>query len=113
MDYSKLSDFEVNKKVALEMGYPVRGKQNFADDGLSPVMLEPGYGGPFDPCKNPEQAWPIIVENRISISAEAEYEGNQWMAYCVDSNDDIHELNINPLRAAMIVFLMMQEKRDA
>ncbi|HCM9564797.1 TPA: DUF2591 family protein [Enterobacter hormaechei subsp. steigerwaltii] len=108
MDYSKLSDFEINKRVAqLHGGFALT--LAVIDSPPSGKSFHPGR---FDPCNSPADAWPIIVDNRISISAQAEYEGDQWVAYCVDSNNDIDETHINPLRAAMVVFLMMQEKQN-
>ncbi len=66
--------------------------------------------GEFNPCNNPADAWPIIKENMISIINLDEDEwGARGMAYC-KSKRAIHE---NPLRAAMIVFLMMQDANNA
>lgn len=68
----------------------------------------------FNPCNNPADAWPIIVENGITLAFQ---DGNWWadnLAYWVDGV----EWNIggiidkNPLRAAMIVFLMMKESKN-
>ncbi|ELY5802126.1 DUF2591 family protein [Cronobacter sakazakii] len=99
MDYSKLSDDEINNMV----GHLV--SQRFRTD----------Y------CNNPSDAWPIMTENKISVmwmTAEKQWcawaNGNleegcwEWI-YCPDEyhHDD------NPLRAAMIVFLMMQESQHA
>ena len=77
--------------------------------------------GSFNPCANPADAWPIITENKIStmwMTAEKEW--------CAWSGGDLEEgcwewENIpgyyfcgeSPLRAAMIVFLMMQDANNA
>jgi hypothetical protein len=59
----------------------------------------------FDPCNNPSDAWPIIVDHSISIM---QIEGEQeWIAFFW--GDDFECSHANPLRAAMIVYLMMQE----
>ncbi|WP_105686033.1 phage protein NinX family protein [Cronobacter dublinensis] len=124
MEYSKLSDFEINLKVA----HIILGSGNYdwspekkevylagIDGG---VFLPNGY---FDPCNNPSDAWPIMTENKISVmwmTAEKQWcawangnleEGCWEWSYCPDEyhHDD------NPLRAAMIVFLMMQESQHA
>ncbi|HHD7737741.1 TPA: phage protein NinX family protein [Providencia rettgeri] len=60
--YTKLSDFEINKKVALHVG-------GFA---LSITVVDDRYKtegnrGNFDPCNNPSDAMPIIIENGISM----------------------------------------------
>lgn len=104
MDYSQLSDFEINQRVS----NAIPGRFIFYPD----YVWDSEWEKTFDPCNKAADAWPIIVDNRISISAQAEYEGDQWVAYCVDSNNDIDETHINPLRAAMVVFLMMQEKQN-
>ncbi|MFH2736633.1 phage protein NinX family protein [Enterobacter hormaechei] len=57
----------------------------------------------------PLVTWPIITANKISIYAmsEADKRGG-WGAEAFHPND-AYSFNDNPLRAAMIVFLMMQE----
>ncbi|WP_193165671.1 phage protein NinX family protein, partial [Enterobacter hormaechei] len=63
-------------------------------------------------CNNPADAWPIITANKISIYAmsEADKRGG-WGAEAFHPND-AYSFNDNPLRAAMIVFLMMQESAN-
>lgn len=97
MDYSKLSDNKINAEVALHW----LGKGNF---GLMNGAVET-FGGSFNPCNNPEDAWPIIIAKKIGI-APAKV-GDKWAAHY--RNWDIAITHTNPLRAAMIVFLMMQE----
>lgn len=96
-DYSKMSDIEINNLV-------------FDAIQESPPALLWGKSRRYlDFCNNPADAWPIIVENKISIQAmgdddvrglwhsESRYPNN---CYCFSNN---------PLRAAMIVFIMMKE----
>jgi len=64
-----------------------------------------GHCKMFNPCNNPADAWPIIVENKISLFA-IRYTESMWQAEHPITGIFKHE---NPLRAAMIVFLMMQE----
>jgi hypothetical protein len=103
MDYSQLSDFEINKRVAKSI-YSV----SFVEP-LSRTVSVSGGKRLFDPCANPADAWPIIESNRISIRNR--YEGdwkaeNEWGEYRF-------HVACNPLRAAMIVFLMMQDAQHA
>lgn len=133
MDYSKMSDFEINKLVAVATGARVTESVGFVNTGENisghyqePVLLREvtnnrRHWKQYDPCNNAADAWPIIAENKISIMWMTEEK--QWCAwangelqegcwewkYCPDdySHDD------NPLRAAMIVFLMMQESSNA
>lgn len=70
----------------------------------------------FDPCNNPADAWPIITGNYISLMYEESL--GKWCAgkpYWVDGCEwqlDIDVIDENPLRAAMIVFLQMQESAN-
>lgn len=114
MDYSEMSDAEIGRRVAaackLEGGANYNGKT---------LIVKNGVWTSFDPCNNPEDAWPIISENKISLNwAEVE---KSWCAHvggvmtdgcwCWDYAPDHHQDNINPLRAAMIVFLMVHESK--
>lgn len=122
-DYSKMSDFEVNKAVAINVGgyqghveHMKHGVKESDRDSHGMFYFERDY------CNNPSDAWPIIVENSISIVSygvefSAEY---GWSAFyggvCVnydheiESNFEIECSDKNPLRAAMIVYLMMKDK---
>lgn len=105
MDYSKLSDQEINMAVA----------QIFHPDS---VVIESKSRPPcacitghlpsmwVDYCNNPADAWQIISENRISIVA---LEG-EWGARAYDCIDRV--IDANPLRAAMIVYLLTKESAN-
>lgn len=125
-DYSKMSDFEI-------CGYVSMHEHGFSwiefDDEMSSHVKCGNEGSPGfaivevkDYCNNPSDAWPIIVENSISIVSygvefSAEY---GWSAFyggvCVNynheivSNFEIECSDKNPLRAAMIVYLMMKDE---
>lgn len=103
MDYSKLSDSKINAEVALHW----LGKGNF---GLMNGAVET-FGGSFNPCKNPADAWPIIEKHGITLA----FDGSDWWA-----TSDAHwvdgcewqiegEINRKPFRAAMICYLKMQD----
>lgn len=114
MDYSKLSDFEINKRVAIATGHKKfnsLGWQGAQEDGCSAVVVRgPMRIGVFDPCNNPADAWPIIVKNRISI---INLDEDEWGARGVADRNSKRAIHENSLRAAMIVFLMMQENQHA
>lgn len=93
IDYSKMSDFEINAAVSMAM--LTRAK----NPSSKHVVVN-------DYCNNPADAWPIIVENRIRINPILY---TKWMAE--DYLEDVSSCDENPLRAAMIVFLMMQEEK--
>ncbi|MDY0921975.1 phage protein NinX family protein [Leclercia sp. CFBP8987] len=121
MDYSKMSDFEINRAVAIAHGFPP-DDCDIAKLGSSLVGVEwdedTGYANKaFDYCNNPADAWPIILSNGISL-VKYEYEHGMWLAssdaYWVDGVEwQIDgEAHPRPLRAAMIVFLKMQESAN-
>ena len=106
-DYSKMSDFEINKAVAINRGgyqghveHMGHGVKESDRDSHGIVYFERDY------CNNPSDAWPIIVANRINVYASEGPDFMPWMAGC----GGFMVSNKNPLRAAMIVFLMMQEQ---
>ncbi|EOZ5066865.1 TPA: DUF2591 domain-containing protein [Enterobacter cloacae] len=127
MDYSQLSDFEINKRVAIalniDMHFFIPESENSFDLEVLPsemgpiwqtsadmvLQYRPSNGNSFNPCNNPADAWPIIESNRISIRNR--YEGD-WKAENEWGESRFH-VACNPLRAAMIVFLMMQESNHA
>lgn len=118
MDYSKLSDFEINKAVA-EIAI-------YGDWLLEPTDESPSWffnhGVPGkntvklpDYCNNPADAWPIIVDNRITVMIDDTT--NDWSAalvqdFCDTSAFKHSNCHKKPLRAAMVTFLMMQESAN-
>lgn len=130
-DYSKLSDFEINKRVVIaldiDMHFFIPESEDSFGAGFSPPELGPIWqtsaywvgdfkvsnGNKFNPCNNPADAWPIIAENKISIYAMSDVDTRgKWGAEAFYPNEAYH-FNDNPLRAAMIVFLMMQDSSHA
>ncbi|EPK7525621.1 phage protein NinX family protein [Klebsiella variicola] len=109
MDYSKISDKEINKRVAFALGCKEVMPDIFMDDNRRYEFDKPknksGNRFYFDPCNNPADAFPIIEANRISLRNR--YEGD-WKAENEWGESRSH-ISRNPLRAAMVVFLMMQE----
>ncbi|MCL8077211.1 phage protein NinX family protein [Enterobacter hormaechei] len=133
MDYSQLSDFEINKCVSVAAGLNVnmsfdvdeayaRGPVWTAPSGNFYAGIKSSKGNPFDPCNNPADAWPIISGHKLSIiNAD-----DEWLCVPEDTavdgitGDDVQmiysgdgHIHTNPLRAAMIVFLMMQDNNHA
>ncbi|CBX44566.1 hypothetical protein P88_00550 [Erwinia phage phiEt88] len=89
MDYSKLSDYEINCEV---------GRSICISDYLLARNEQKNY------CNNPADAWPIIVSSGISLRKlhNGKWRGiNEW-GVSHQQDDD------KPFRAAMIVYLMMQ-----
>lgn len=117
-DYSKMSDFEINKLVAIATGHKQLGSlgwRGLKDGEFNEVMVRgPLKIGGFDPCNNPADAWPIIVQNGISVECiTVNRHEKMWRALFKPAYVRHKQNNKNPLRAAMIVFLMMRESKNA
>ncbi|HHI2217078.1 phage protein NinX family protein [Enterobacter cloacae] len=127
MDYSKLSDADINGLVmdALSDGNQAHRRGNGSAVELLHQVNTVEFGehiereevyAKFDPCNNPADAWPIISANRISVEYDSEHQCDvpaEWVtAYGIDDLK-VHVVAHQPcdkaLRSAMIVFLMMQE----
>jgi len=93
MNYSELTDLEINELV--------EGRVDNYYRSFCP-----------DYCNNPSDAWPIILENKISIQHNVLTRGADWFAgvYCFDGEPIETDYMDNPLRAAMIVYLMMGDE---
>lgn len=114
MDYSKLSDLDINIKV-FKLTEKFKNECEDIDFDINKNELHWGDGAnwhKFDPCNNPSDSWPIIVENKITTTPS----GDEWMANNFTPsplgrfNVQSHSYDKNPLRAAMIVYLMMQDE---
>lgn len=109
-DYSEMSDSDINKEVALKIGIVTFDKVcghpfRIIDDYVSDVRKV--Y---FRPCDSWADAGPIIEKNAIGIMPFKKGESEAWSlsAGLLSNTKFKHD---NPLRAAMIVFLMMQESK--
>ena len=93
------SDFEINKAVAVALGYKVRP----CEESVL-AYIDIGYKT-FDPCNNPADAMPIIIENKICLTV-----GDSDDIWVADTTRSLESsFNENPLRAAMEVFLEMNK----
>jgi hypothetical protein len=108
-DYSNMSDYEINGRVAkatqkIGDSTQARGKTFIHEHEDVGEFKNICIGWKeYDPCNNPADAWPIITGSKIGIR---EYDG-WWEARTYIPEHAICDKN--PLRAAMIVFLMMKE----
>nr|DAE47706.1 MAG TPA: Protein of unknown function (DUF2591) [Caudoviricetes sp.] len=130
-NYEDMSDFEINCQVAHMLGLSEHlffpsGVDDFDSDtdeqDMGPVWqtsmiwvkgFRASNGNLFNPCNNPEDAEPIIIENRIG-TIPAPDDGLWKAAHRKVGNDDTpyhFTQDKNPLRAAMIVFLKMNEDK--
>ena len=109
-DYASMSDFEINKSVAdiamngtwhVKPSHPDNdtGGWLYGSNGIQTHEL-PDY------CNSPADAWPIITSSMISIRPVGS-DGQLWEASGMAGMKADYDKN--PLRAAMVVFLMMKE----
>ncbi|MGL5564690.1 MAG: phage protein NinX family protein [Plesiomonas sp.] len=110
MNYEEMSDDEIAvrvlhfngfKSVDFGDGYEILLSSDLRKD-VGPKSTKKFR---FDPCNNPSDAWPIIIGSKIGIA----HVNGAWRGSSFVAGYDEHHNN-NPLRAAMIVFLMMQEQ---
>lgn len=119
MDYTKLSDHEINKLVAHQLGYTEQG-EGWIDnaDGIYWYILDPKEGYRYslpNYCKSWAEAGPIIEKESICLQKETDiccsdccevFERDNWEASHAIEN--IWFDDPNPVRAAMIVFLKLK-----
>lgn len=100
-DYSKLSDREIDRLV-LNIIYGVHANDKDIQGCWS--------RGGFKYTSDASDAWPIIVDNGISLECIiVNRHEKTWRAQFKSAYVKHHINHKNPLRAAMIVFLQMQE----
>ena len=113
MNYEEMSDFEINKQVAINRG-GYQGHVEHMQHGVK-ESDRASHGLLFterDYCNNPSDAWPIILSNMINLFTPAQWDRSNWHALIeLDNGEEIGFLHKNPLRAAMIVFLMMRDEQ--
>ncbi|MGO3414467.1 MAG: phage protein NinX family protein [Kluyvera intermedia] len=93
MDYRKLSDIEIDTMVS--------------------KICSPEFHRNY--CNNPADAWPIIAENNISLildNPSSAMATSNCVGWYSDEEPPIHASNQNPLRAAMTVFLLLQDSAN-
>lgn len=122
-DYSQMSDQEINQEVTCILN-PDAQKMALIGDGSCFYDCGPDGNGFYeipilDYCNNPADAWQIILKNGINVFTDMIPHGllGQARASVVSHEPPNCEFIIandaNPLRAAMIVFLMMQDPSNA
>lgn len=110
-NYSEMSDFEISKAV----GNHIRVEWANLDKNYNQLSIWVGGRDGlfvFDPCNNPSDAWPIILENEVALNPRCA--NGEWKAQVHLGKHDIFDeyascWDKNPLRAAMIVYLMMKD----
>ena len=116
MNYSEMTEFEINCAVLADIEPDVEHMQLSADQKS---FYHCGYDGNGfyetaipDYCNSWTDAGPIIEKHLICLAADVFAEpqdGGKWVAQPAYGWDSERVRSEKPLRAAMIVFLMMQE----
>jgi hypothetical protein len=115
-DLEKLSDFEVNKLVAKSLGIEWHcrpgSKQNSTGGWLFSDNCKGGCDSLADYCNSPSDMWPLIYESLIETAPLAN--SDKWKAagatYSKRGERSVFTVHHeNPLRAAAIVYLLVQE----
>lgn len=114
MNYEDMSDFQINSAVAENVLWNIRDcEEIYCNDKTGTCSWADGANWhKFDPCNNPSDAWPVILANRIMLNPYCA--DDLWKAEVPCGFDGFFKTyatcyHHNPLRAAMVVFLMMQE----
>ena len=118
MDYSQLSDFEINKRVALSLGMRVAelDDDHFYGGGYHDEYPDTIWAGKPDEAweqicytHSPEEIMPLMIEHKISLS----WTGSYWQALPPLSNHTggVRGGKDDPLRTGAICFLKMMEAK--
>ena len=113
MNYEEMSNLQINLLVANAIGVDaaensgaVYGAVKHGGDNVVSVIGVVNY------CNNPSDAWPIIFRNDIMLNpncADSLWKAEQGFRFKPSGFYKVATAySKNPLRAAMVVFLMMQ-----
>ncbi|EJD6083649.1 DUF2591 family protein [Providencia rettgeri] len=103
--YTKLSDFEINKAVFHKAKIKYKYFR-FLPSGVITYNIKGKYQV-FDPCNNPSDAMPIIIENGISmVRVNNTWSARQFNNHCIEINGD------NYYRIAMETYLLMKDAEN-
>lgn len=112
--YRDKSDFEINLRVAQIIFND--SEYDVIKQSMEVVKFQNGNGKGichvFDPCNNPADAMPIVIENRISIESRFNGHYDEWYASLQTNKILIDATGTNYYRTAMEVFLMMKEAEN-
>ena len=101
-DYANMSDRGIAEKVGKAIGIG-----SMAGD----LYIKNGVWTRFDPCNNPADAWPILLENHIAVAPYRHTLPLAWpTAFGLVSKFTTEDAN--PLRAGMVTFLKMKESEN-
>ena len=104
----EISDKELNTIVHMNWKDLKNWLYHTEDDSFSMdsrlVGGEIEYSYPLDYCNDVSAAWPIILEHKINIDHRESIRSGPLAS--VSGNKEIYSVHKNPLRAAMVCFLL-------
>ncbi|RJT47219.1 phage protein NinX family protein [Rahnella woolbedingensis] len=108
-DYSAMSDDEIAMEIFL-LNLCESARKLAISRGMNhhDVLRGGGEWSKYDPCNNPADAWPIIMANHIGIMPFKSGAATAWPT-SIGLLSNFHVKHENPLRAAMICYLMMKD----
>lgn len=100
-EWKDKADFEINAAVT-DILNNIDCESSEFDRFFASLRLLDLDDGKFNPCNNPSDAWPIIIENEISTV----FMCDDWECHALENGDEaFNTIDENALRAAMIVYL--------
>ncbi|MEN0657246.1 phage protein NinX family protein [Proteus mirabilis] len=102
--YTELSDFEINKKVAEYLKL-----NTIAYECTEIVLFDDMDATPFDPCNNQSDAFPLIIDVKLSIHPDFYNDCESWV---------VRTVHIPPVkdesltRAICIAYLLMKDAEN-
>ncbi|HCT3782961.1 TPA: DUF2591 family protein [Proteus mirabilis] len=105
--YTELSDFEINKKVAEKLGLAYEVTRY----GVVTRMSNKEQWREFNPCNNPADAMPIIIENKICMNY-VDIDIGWGACYFDGEKGELEVYDKNYYRVAMICFLLMKDAEN-
>lgn len=113
--YTELSDFEINKKVAINFGGFALSLMVFDDRNEVVKKNIPNIGSrvftEFNPCNNPADAMTIIIENKIGMNFVNDNIGWSAIHQCIIKGE-LEVYGKRYYRTAMELFLLMKDAEN-
>ncbi|MGY0156408.1 phage protein NinX family protein [Edwardsiella tarda] len=109
MNYAEMSDSFIAQEIARHEGIALWPHAQITLTSVTGVKKSDGMM--FDPCNNPNDIWPLIIENGIVVKRSGDEciaTSVEWADWMMASTGNCYSHD-NPLRAAAIVYLMMKE----
>ena len=111
----KISNLDINKQILkhtkkqqLKEGWKILKRHGLTEDEAVMYNRKEGLYYSYDYNRDISLSWPIILQNRIDLHFDLDEKGTCTAV----APAGIGYYDKNPLRAAMMVFLMTKEQED-